>query len=324
MNFNGFNQTEECLPYICPERSVSTAVYVLLYVSAAAVVLLTVCGNLLIIISVCHFKQLHTPTNMLILSLAVSDFLVGAFVLPLALIWLIESCWIFKRIYCICFHSASYFLTSTSIYNIALIAVDRYVALSNPFFYTKAVSVNTTCLIILCDWFILLSYNLTLLYFNLPIVKIIMCPGDCFFALDNIWSQVDLLFTFIFPFTLITIIYTFIFIIAKKHASAIRELNAQTSNNFTDTRSERKAAKVLTILVFVFLVCLLPYFIYTLLGNVVSLEFKSSETVTVLLYLNSAINPVIYALFYPWFRKCVKLIFTLQIFRKDSTIINII
>ncbi|KAL7889080.1 hypothetical protein AOLI_G00040540 [Acnodon oligacanthus] len=97
MSVLDFNQTDQCLRFSCPERSVSTAVYVLLYVSAAAVVLLTVCGNLLIIISVCHFKQLHTPTNMLILSLAASDFLVGLLVMPTALIWMIESCWIFRK-----------------------------------------------------------------------------------------------------------------------------------------------------------------------------------------------------------------------------------
>ncbi|GAA6080755.1 trace amine-associated receptor 13c-like [Tachysurus ichikawai] len=101
MNLTEFNQSDGCDHFSCPERSVSPAVYILLYVCSAAVVLLTVCGNLLIIISVLHFKQLHTPTNMLVLSLAVSDFLVGALVMPPMCIWMIESCWIFDKGRCV-------------------------------------------------------------------------------------------------------------------------------------------------------------------------------------------------------------------------------
>ncbi|XP_017562395.1 trace amine-associated receptor 13c-like [Pygocentrus nattereri] len=320
------NQTDQCLRFSCPERSVSTAVYVLLYVCAAAVVLLTVCGNLLIIISVCHFKQLHTPTNMLILSLAVSDFLVGALVMPTALIWMIESCWVFSAVYCLCYILVSYFLTTTSIFNVALVAVDRYFALSNPFIYTETVSVSTMCFVVLCDWFIIMFYNVALQHFNGHFSSLVMCPGDCFFVLDEIWSLVDLLLTFVLPCAVIVILYTLVFYIARKHATAIRDLNihTRTSKSTADSmKSERKAAKVLGVLVSVFLGCLFPYFIYTVLGNVIEIEIESFQNVLVLVYLNSTINPVIYALFYPWFRKCVKLTLTLQIFNTDSSLMNV-
>ncbi|XP_060769068.1 trace amine-associated receptor 13c-like [Neoarius graeffei] len=323
-----FNQSDRCVNFSCPERSLSPVVYIFLYVCSAAVVLLTVCGNLLVIISVFHFKQLHTPTNTLVFSLAVSDFFIGAFVMPPMLIWIIESCWIFGGGVCLYLLLISGFLTIVSVYNIALIAVDRYLALSNPFLYMNHVSVRITRVVIVFDWGVVMVYNLALLYFNGNFMNVLLCPGECFYFVNEVWSVIDLVITFIFPLSIIIILYTRVFVIAKKHASAIRELNNHTrpeTQKITShsMKSERKAAKVLGILVSVFLVCLLPYYIYRFLGYVIEVQQETFPTIIFIICLNSTINPFIYALFYPWFRRCIKLIITLQIFQTDSALINV-
>ncbi|KAM9496064.1 trace amine-associated receptor 13c-like [Clarias gariepinus] len=322
MNLTEFNQSEHCENFSCPERSVSPAVYILLYVCSAAVVLLTVCGNILVIISVFHFKQLHTPTNMLVLSLAVSDFLAGIFVMPLMLIWTIESCWIFGKDFCTIYWLISSLLT-ISVYTIAQIAVDRYLALSYPFFYMNVVSVKITRVVVGFNWCVVVTYMLALLYFNGNFKSSIMCPGECFFSLNEVWTVIDLVFSFIFPLFVIIILYTRVFVIAKKHATAIRELNNHTQPKTQKNPSQLKAAKVLGIVVSVFLVCLLPYCIYSLLGGVIELKLETVQKFLIALYLNSTINPFIYALFYPWFRRSIKLIITLQIFQRDSALINV-
>ncbi|XP_053087850.1 trace amine-associated receptor 13c-like [Pangasianodon hypophthalmus] len=328
MNLTEFNQSDRCEHFSCPERSVSPAVYILLYVCAAAVVLLTVCGNLIIIISVFHFKQLHTPTNMLVLSLAVSDFLIGAIVMLPVLIWTIESCWIFGRGFCISFWLIGAFIMALSIYNVALISVDRYLALSNPFLYTNTISRRTMCIVVYCTWCVCLAYSVTFYYFNISSMNFLLCPGECFLFLNEVWSVIDLVYSFIFPLSVIIILYTRVFVIAKRHATAIRELNKHTrpkTQKITSfsMKSERKAAKVLGILVAVFLVCLLPYFIYSLLGDVIELQTETTHKLMIVVYLNSTINPFIYALFYPWFRRCIRLIITLRIFQTDSSLINV-
>ncbi|KAM9496063.1 trace amine-associated receptor 13c-like [Clarias gariepinus] len=329
MNLTEFNESDRCEHFSCPERSVSPAVYILLYVCSAAVVLITVCGNLLVIISVLHFKQLHTPTNMLVLSLAVSDFLIGALVLLPLFIWTIESCWIFKTGSCMSVMIVSFFLVIQSVYNIALIAADRYLALSNPFVYTNTITIKIMCIMIFINWCVCLVYSILFCNFSGSFTTSVMCPGECYSVPNEVWTVVDLIFSFIFPLSVIIILYTRVFVIAKKHATAIRELNNHTQpkpQKITShlMKSERKAAKVLGILVSVFLVCLLPYFIYSLLGDVIKLQAEISHKVLVIMFLNSTINPFIYALFYPWFRRCVKITITLQIFQTDSALVNVL
>ncbi|XP_073729841.1 trace amine-associated receptor 13c-like [Misgurnus anguillicaudatus] len=108
----------------------------------------TVFLNLLVIISICHFKKLHTPTNMLILSLAVTDLLVGLIAMPLEAILFIETCWYFGETICRLFLIIMGLLTSTSLCNLVLIAVDRYVAVCHPLLYPKKITMTRTIIII--------------------------------------------------------------------------------------------------------------------------------------------------------------------------------
>uniref|UniRef100_A0A8C1AK54 Trace amine associated receptor 14a n=1 Tax=Cyprinus carpio carpio TaxID=630221 RepID=A0A8C1AK54_CYPCA len=317
-----------CFPHRNTKRSVSLSVYVILYAAAAAVSLLTVFGNLLVIISVSHFKQLHTPANILILSLAVSDLLVGLFVMPFHLSWLIESCWISGPVMCSVFSFVTFQATSVSVHTVALIAVDRFLALSSPFLYSEKISPTVICIATIFNWLFSLLYNFTLLYVNGNFTDV-MCPGKCLYIVDEVSSLVDLIVVFLMPCTLIIILYTHVFVIAKKHATAIRALQihnrTESSKNRVSDKSERKAAFALGILVFVFLLCLLPYYIFSLTNFLKDDSFSNViNSVLVLFYLNSSINPLIYALLYPWFKKSVKIILTFKVLNTDSSLMNVL
>ncbi|XP_050995321.1 trace amine-associated receptor 13c-like [Labeo rohita] len=328
MHLTAVNQSDVCQEHACPERSVSLSVYVILYVAAAAVSLLTVCGNLLVVISVSHFKQLHTPANILIFSLAMSDLLTGLVVMPFHLTLLIESCWTSGSVMCLVFNFVSFQVTSVSVHTVALIAVDRFLALSSPFLYSEKISPTVICIATLFNWLFSLLYNFTLLYINGNFTDV-TCPGECVFIIDGVSSLIDLLIVFLMPCTVIIILYTHVFFIAKKHATAIRALqvhnSTQSSKNRVSDKSERKAAVQLGILVVVFLLCLLPYYICSLVIPYSHADlFYVRDVSTVVFYLNSTINPIIYALFYPWFQKILKLIFTFKVFNKDSCLMNVL
>ncbi|XP_033181973.1 trace amine-associated receptor 1-like, partial [Anabas testudineus] len=81
--------------------------------------------------------------------------------------------------------------------------------------------------------------------------------------------------------------------------------------------SELKAARTLGVVVAVFLMCYCPYYCITMASS-------TNTFMTFLVLLNSCLNPLIYAFFYPWFRKSVKLIVTLEICQPHSSQTNIL
>ncbi|XP_049919730.1 trace amine-associated receptor 7c-like [Epinephelus moara] len=104
------------------------------------------------------------------------------------------------------------------------------------------------------------------------------------------------------------------------------ETTAATAGTAAPTakKSERKAARTLGIVIAVFLLCFCPYYYPALAGEDTSTSLSYFAVLSWISLLNSCANPLIYALFYPWFRKAIKLIFTLKILQPHSREIKIL
>uniref|UniRef100_A0A6Q2XSU7 G-protein coupled receptors family 1 profile domain-containing protein n=1 Tax=Esox lucius TaxID=8010 RepID=A0A6Q2XSU7_ESOLU len=124
--------------------SLPTSIYITVYVFFSLISVVTVFLNLLVIISISHLKQLHTPTNLLILSLAVSDLLVGLIVIPAMTVAILEPCWVLGEYYCGLLLYATFLLSSSSLGNLVLISIDRYVAVCNPLLYHLKITASKT------------------------------------------------------------------------------------------------------------------------------------------------------------------------------------
>ncbi|XP_031148501.1 trace amine-associated receptor 13c-like [Sander lucioperca] len=289
--------------------------------------LITVALNLLIIISISHFRQLHTPTNILLLSLAVSDLLVGLLLMPVEVLRK-TSCWFLGDFVCATYICVSTIITVSSIGDIVLISVDRYVAICDPMHYTTKVTVRRVQLCVYLCWLCSVSYSFLFLK-DLPTQpgSYTSCYGACVFFVDNNLVTVELVLIFFLPVTVIVALYLRIFAVAVSQARAMRShitaVTLQHSVTLKAKKSELKAARKLGVLVVVFLMCLGPCYGFIIAGDNLIIAFSASFAVF-LYYFNSCLNPVIYALFYPWFRKSVKLIVTLQILQPGSSETNML
>ncbi|XP_028249840.1 trace amine-associated receptor 6-like [Parambassis ranga] len=305
-----------------PTLSPSNVVFLCFLMSTMSV--LTVTLNLLVIISVSHFRRLHTPTNLLLLSLAVSDFTVGLVVLP-SEIMRTTACWFLGEFMCSFSIYVNTVTVGSSVGNMVMISADRYVAICDPLHYPSRLTLTRVKTCISLCWLCLAFYCSIYVKDDLRKDTHTSCYGECVFAIDYITGITDLVLNFIVPVSTIIVLYLRVFVVAVSQARAMRShitgVSLQQSGTVTSKKSELKAARTLGVLVVVFLTCFCPYYCAALSGA------NSPTTMAFLLCLlfsNSCMNPVIYALFYPWFRKCVKHIVTLQILQPGSREANIL
>ncbi|XP_070816965.1 trace amine-associated receptor 13c-like [Chaetodon trifascialis] len=284
----------------------------------SCITLLTVTLNLLVIVSISHFRRLQTPTNLILLSLAVSDLLVGLTVMPSAVI-LLQSCWFQDKSSCALMYLSCFILTSASVGNMVLISMDRYVAICYPLRYSSMVTPNRVKTCVSLCWTCSVFYNVIILKDCLSQIDLsYFCYRECTIVINYISGAVDLLLTFFGPVTVIIVLYVRVFVVAVSQARVMRsQISAVKTNIVTVKKSEMRAARTLGIILLVFILCLCPYYIPSMTGQDTTGGIEST-TQGWLFYCNSSFNPLIYAFFYPWFRKAVKLIVSLQILQPGS------
>ncbi|XP_026888936.2 trace amine-associated receptor 13c-like [Electrophorus electricus] len=317
----------------CVKSFYNAAAQTVLYFLLGLAMTVTILGNSVVIISIAHFKQLHTPTNMLVMSLALVDLLLGLTVMPFSIIRSVDGCWYYGETFCLLHSTFDMFLTTASIFHLVCIATDRYQAVCHPLQYPTRITIPIAWLMVVLSWITAAVYSYGLLYSKENVesldefIKSVYCLGTCNLFFNALWAALDSFICYFFPFSVMICLYAQIFFVSKKHARQIedRKQSRYQMNITKIVKHEKKAAKTLGIVVGAFNLCWMPFFINSLID-----PYIHFSTPAVLLdvflwlgYINSTLNPIIYGLFYPWFRKSLYLIITFRIFTPLSSDTNV-
>ena len=267
-----------------------------LIVSVTSIVINAVCaviamfGNALVIISIWRTPSLHSPSNVLICSLSVSDFLVGFISQPSFLMLLISTiCENFDlscRMYAIHLISGTLFATA-SLVTLTVMSVDRYLALRLHMRYNSVVTVRKIVAVVLGYWILVIPFSIA------PWLSIRSRGTMIAFPILNL------------PCILICCwCYWKIFQIIRRHRRQIRRdqihviSGTNSANHYPDMARYRRTANSLLYIIGALLLCYLPL-VFSLLIKLginednfyISAAIQISMT---FVFLNSSLNPPIY------------------------------
>lgn len=319
------------------EPSVNIFVVVLKAVAMTLIMGAAIVGNSLVIISVKKFEKLRgRVTNYFIVSLAFADIVVAILVMPFNASQEITGKWLFGRAMCDIFNSNDVLFSTASILHLCCISVDRYIAINYPLQYDSKMTKRCACAMILTTWVasVLISYIPIHAQFyttNEHFKLLEQNPDSCTFQVNRIYAVVSSSVSFWIPCTIMIFVYFRIFITARRQEKHIRTtcfysykyiengnsdslLPASAKSGKVSERTrwkrEHKAAKTLGVVMGAFIMCFLPFFSWYLITSLCADDCPYPPLLGSILfwigYLNSCLNPIIYAYYNLEFRTAFK------------------
>ena len=248
-------------------------------------------GNGFVVFLIAKNSRLHSSTNWFVISLAVADFWVGIAVFPSSYLCNnLVAC--NSRVYVAFF----WFFLHSSVTNLCVLTWDRYIAIVHPFNYNASLTERRPGIIILAAWVI--AFTISLLLFvgiytieSKTVLKVLRITGVAGF---------DIISCALLIYAVGRILMV---ARARSHQTPTMELQVQSYHssieaaNLRRHRQHSSTAPFIVAIVLFFLGC---YVVVNFLVfcNAFSCQVsdKVGQVVTCLLVLNSAVNPLVYAL----------------------------
>ena len=247
--------------------------------------LFTIIGNSIFFVTIWKTRAIHTPSNMLLGFLSITDLLVGVLCQPLFVITILQSpvpcCTDVMVAYNFIFGVTSW----NSFLFIALISADRYFAVFYPYRYRAFATCKKFTYITAIVFAVSLSYTtIDILFYERSTIAF-------------------LIFLIVFQ-SMVVIVTIFIYIFVYRAVLRQRRMfdrvprlrrRKMRKRNKTDERN----SKTIALILIAFIISSLPYISYhiqMLLYYTKGIKFLSSfgTWVNFLFLLNSAINPLVY------------------------------
>ena len=253
--------------------------------------------NTTILLAIKNTCDLHTPSFVLLGSLAASDLLVGLVCQPLFVAFKIAELERNLNAYCwlrLLQSRTAWTTSGVSLLTVATVSVDRLLALILHLRYDTLVTVPRVLQVTFLFWILSMILNVVLTFW-----------------MTNVWLFFPMV-NFFLTFIVITISTLKIFQTVLRHQRQINDQNAAVShlqNNTVNVLKCRKSAVTVLYVYGLFVICYVPYIatsiVEVLLGSTtkVLIAYDLCETA---IYINSFLNPIVYCLRIRKVRRAVK------------------
>ncbi|XP_076140724.1 5-hydroxytryptamine receptor 4 [Alosa pseudoharengus] len=309
----------------------------------AVIIVMTVLGNLLVMVALCKDRQLRKKkTNYFIVSLAFADLLVALLVMPFAAIELTTGQWRYGETFCLIRTSLDVLLTTASILHLCCIALDRYYAICcQPLVYRNKMTPLRVTLMLGGCWVIpsFISFLPIMQSWNVIGIEDIIEQRKfsstnetyCVFLVNRPYALICSAVAFYVPLGLMVLAYQRIYVTAMEHARQIGTLqragsapeylssggagggsSSETHGGSSSSRIkiETKAAKTLAVIMGCFCLCWAPFFVTNVVDPFIqyTVPWQMWTAWLWLGYVNSGLNPFLYAFLNRAFRRAFLMI----------------
>ncbi|XP_015784551.1 tachykinin-like peptides receptor 86C [Tetranychus urticae] len=279
-------------------------IWILLF---TGIITVTVIGNALVIWIILAHIRMRTITNLFLLNLALADLLMALFNTAFNFTWMLNSHWPFGSVYCSINNFIAHLTVFSSVFILTVMSIDRYIAIVRPL--SSRMSRRTTLITLNLIWIIgaiislpnlLFSMTVTYIYpdGSLRTVCLLKWPDGFagYSSFDYIYNILFLVITYFVP--VITMAATYPQMISVLWGS--QNIGEITERLKSAIKAKRKIVRMLISVVFIFVICWLPYHIYFLIVfhfPKIS-HYKNIQNIYLAIYWlamsNSIYNPVIY------------------------------
>lgn len=315
MNSTEVNDTQST---ISPsEEYFDSCVAILIPITFSVIALFGVIGNLVVILVIAvNHRQPKNMTNMLIISLAVADLLFIIVCIPFTAARYALPVWPFGSALCKIYQYVAHVTAYASVYTLVLMSLDRFLAVVYPIASITVRTERNTCLAIGANWAIVCISNLHILWEYEPndYTHLGETRSECLNTRIFTQHKKDehehgriiygcfFVFAYLLPLTIICTLYGCI--LSRLTCHSVPGTGRESAER---VRNRRRITRMVVVIVLVFTVCWLPIhavFIALYFGRAKSTALMVSMHVLAncLAYLNSCVNPFLYAFLSDSFR----------------------